>query len=166
MGEFRIGRKYAQHSYPESRRDTTVPYAGNFAQGPTDNTAISSGGTQIPWTVIASGAPAGVDIPITPKSSGRIRLVGQVVVDNISEGNATVSVQAQVDGVTISTPSSQTEFSTDITIDTVPFVLDLTLPVGVLANIQLLVTASGNDELELTAACSTLDISEIPAPTG
>lgn len=58
MGEFRIGRTRAQHSYPESRFGGGVQtLARNFANGPklgSDPVIDDSVGTFIPWGVIDS----------------------------------------------------------------------------------------------------------------
>lgn len=60
MSEF-VGRTGSRrvYSYPESRRNTTLPFARNFAAGPGETTDVASGagvidGTQIPWGVVES----------------------------------------------------------------------------------------------------------------
>lgn len=58
MGEFRIGRKFASHSYPDTRAATTVPYARNFAVGPGTVTDVTVG-TPVPWGVIEAIAAWG-----------------------------------------------------------------------------------------------------------
>lgn len=57
MGGFRIGRKHAVHTYPESRTATTVPYARNFASTPKEDFALTDVETPIPWDRIDGGAP-------------------------------------------------------------------------------------------------------------
>jgi len=56
MGEFRIGRTRAQHSYPEAQRGGAgvLSLARNFAQAEKVTVPISDAGTQIPWGFIES----------------------------------------------------------------------------------------------------------------
>jgi len=57
MGEFRIGRKLAQHVYPDNARAAALSlFARNYATGPKVNTTVDSDGTQIPWNMIDSTA--------------------------------------------------------------------------------------------------------------
>ncbi len=51
---FRIGRKHAYHTYPESRRSTTLRLARNFASGPKESVTLEDTATLIPWAAIDS----------------------------------------------------------------------------------------------------------------
>lgn len=168
---FRSGHEHARHIYPE-RRPAGVPApptARNFAGGPASDTPISAGGgTQIPWDVIASGAPSGVDVPITPQSSGVILIVGVVTVENTSDAPVDVTVKAQVNGSTITIPATDT-----FTVDgddgskAIRIVAEVTgLSVGVLVNVHLLVIAGSSDAITLSAGSSTVDVQEVPVSTG
>jgi hypothetical protein len=53
-----MGRAYARETYPESRRNTTLMYARNFAQGPKFETDINTVAPfQLPWASIDSVDP-------------------------------------------------------------------------------------------------------------
>lgn len=168
---FRVGRSRAQHVYPESRGVTTLVFARNFAQGPSETTAVTMAGVQVPWTSIesvgGSPPPGTVDVPITPRVTGRVRLLAMVAVQNTSGAAAKVSVQAQVGGVTVVGAPLGTE-TVDATtgVETVPYVFDLTLPVGTTSDIELLVSASADGALALIPSSTTLDIQELPRATG
>ena len=41
MGEFRIGRRFAQHSYPDGPRALSAAFASNFAFGPGSDSQIA-----------------------------------------------------------------------------------------------------------------------------
>lgn len=166
MGEFRIGRSHAKHSYPDTPRAAVAAYARNFAQGPAALTSIVAGGTQLPWAVIESGAPAGVHVPITPRVTGKIRLIAAITIQSDGEGADIVQVQAQINDITIATPLVQ---STVIAggFGAIPFVLDIPalLPIGSQLDISLLVT-DADGGTSLTVQSSTLDIQELPLATG
>ena len=174
MGEFRIGRKFAQHSYPESRRDSTLAFARNSAQGPGGDAPVpvTTGGTQILWETIESGGGPSEDVPITPLVTGRIRIIAMVAVTNTIGVPTTVKVVAQVEDVTIPgspVPEATVDESTDAGngFETITYVFDTTLlPVGATKHIEILVTAGVDNAIELTLENSTLDIQELPAATG
>lgn len=164
---FRIGHKNARHFYPERRSGTPVTFARNFAAGPTDDTGISGAGTQIPWEVVDVGSP-GVNVPITPQTTGVIRVTAVVVVKNVSTDPQTiggVQIDAQVNGVTIGIPLAE-QFSIDINgSKSIQLVAETdALPIGVAANIQILVTSS--DHLAVSAGSSTVEAQEVSVATG
>jgi hypothetical protein len=170
MGEFRIGRRFAQHSYPESRQNTTVPFARNFAQGPADLTPITMAGIQVPWDVIESGAPPGADVPIVPQATGRVRLIASLTIGNTGEGSETAVVRAQTNGMLIDFPQSGMTIPGG-GVGTIPYVLDIgpgsvshpiPLAVGSPTDIELFVTATSDGVLSLAPNSSTLDIQELP----
>ncbi len=184
---FRIGRKFAQHVYPEPRRSAGADaFARNSAIAlPGSGTPIGEGGVQVAWTYIESEGSAAqpgstFDVPITPRSTGVIRVIGTVQIENGTEENINASVQVQVNGSSIVPPVASStvdaQFGEGLTdgIETLSFVLDLIatdpvlvagvpLSVGVLANIELLVTATADG---LVLGTATLDIQELPAATG
>jgi hypothetical protein len=181
MGEFRIGRKSAQHSYPESRFAGLLgPFARNFAAGPLlpDVVVVGdgiTGGTPILWDIIESGAPASISVPITPKSTGIIRITGVVAVKNSSGAAVNVLVQVALNGVRQVVP-----FSEEVTVvnhapdafniggaATLPIVAELAgLVVGVTRLVSIVVTAETAVAINLLAATCTLDIQEVAAATG
>lgn len=168
MGEFRIGRKNAQHFYPDTPRGGSgaLAFARNFAMGPGNLTPVATavdGGTQIPWDFIESGAPLSVNAPITPRVTGRILFSGVVVVKNSTLTPVTVTVQVQVNGSTLLVPLVQE------TVDAsgfaaLPFEIlsEALFAIGVTRNIQVFVTASASNSVNLDVDSSTIEIQEMP----
>jgi hypothetical protein len=172
MTEF-VGRtgSLRLYSYPERRRSGAELFARNFAAGPEFPTPVAIAtdpGTQVPWAVIESGAPAGVNVPITPRSSGIIRITGVVVVKSSSEIVEIVNLEVEINGTAISIPQFEAQSILDGGFATIPFVTENTsfLPIGVVANVSVRVTASSDDVLQLRPASSTIDVQEVPAATG
>jgi hypothetical protein len=166
MGEFRIGRKYAHHFYPDTPRGAgALSLARNFAMGPGDPTDVvtaGDGGTQIPWDFIESDGPLGVDVPITPRVTGQILFKGVVVVKNNSLSPVNVTVQVEIDDLTLFAPVLQ-ETVTANGLAAIPFeALTFTpIPIGVLATVQVILTASVNDAITLNVDGSTIEIEEV-----
>lgn len=169
---FRIGRSAASHFYPESPRGSSVPteFARNFAAGPTGDTLVIGGdGTQIPWSVIDVGGP-GTDVPITPQSTGIIRITAVVVIGNTSTDPQTVGIvqiSALIDGVTpVAVPIAE-QFSIDINgFKSIQLVAETpALPVGVTATIQILATLIAGT-LVVVDSSSTVEVQEVSAATG
>ena len=76
MGGFRIGRKHAVHTYPESRTATTVPYARNYASTPKGGDfALTDVETPIPWDMIDGGAPLW-DVDVTYSTGDIVSSLG------------------------------------------------------------------------------------------
>ena len=173
MGEFRIGRTFARHSYPDTpRAGGLAALARNFAQGPGGDTAtpITAAGILVPWATIESGAPPGVSVPITPAVTGRVRISAVLTILNASGASAIVSVQAQTTAGLIAFPLVQATVDASVGevdgFEAVPFLLDFLAPVGVVDNIQLFVTASADGALFLTLQSSTIDVQELLLATG
>jgi len=171
MGEFRIGRKFASHSYPESRAATTVPFARNFATGPTLFAAppdVQTTGTQVPWNVIESGAPPGFDVPITPKSTGRIRITGVVAVKNSTMSPVLVTVLVQLNGANEFNPLFLSAVVDSEGAVAIPIVAELSalLAPGVQRLIEFFVFASADGAISLTVESSSIDVQEVPFATG
>jgi hypothetical protein len=165
MGEFRIGRKFAQHSYPESRFGDGA-FARNFASGPPTGegpTPIVTTGTPVSWETIESGAPPGVNVPITPHVTGRIRIIATIVVASVA-GAGLVGIGAVIDGTPISTPQS---FSAVVALGvvTVSFVLDVAVGFGP-HTVQIRAVAGADNVLVLQPHDSTLDIQELGGTVG
>jgi hypothetical protein len=170
MSGFRIGRSHARHFYPESPRGgATSAFARNFASGPTDDTVITGGaGTQIPWSAIDVGAP-GVNVQITPQTTGVIRITAVVVVGNVSTDPATVGtvqINVQVNNVVLVRPNFE-QFSVDINgFKSIQIVAETAaLPIGVPVNIQVLATLV-DGTLNVTSESSTVEAQEVSTATG
>lgn len=183
MGEFRIGRSRAQHSYPETRRNTTLQFARNFAAGPGETTDVASGngitgGTQIPWAIIESVGvvfpPGVVDVPITPRITGIIQITGVVEVKSSAPAIVLVQVQLGVDGGALPAGGrSSVPLLETVTVDAggeaIPILVDLPaiLAIGVTRTIQIVVSdILGAGTVILALESSTLDVQEVPAATG
>lgn len=176
MGGFRIGRKHAQHTYPDTPRAAVAAFARNSAVGPAGGPqGIILSGTPVPWSGIASGAATPTpDVPITPKVTGVVRIIFTVVVENVSNTDEDVGVAVQVNGVTKNTfseevPGTKSGVTGIVTIsgvvDLEPPIAGTPLPVGVTSNIEIVLTA-GTDSESLQLDNATLDIQELPAATG
>ena len=170
MGEFRIGRKFAQHSYPESRRNTTLPFARNSAFGPSAPLSLTTGGVLVPWASVEAGAPPGsTSIPITPQVTGIVRMIGMFLVQNTAVSSEIATFLVSINGgPPIPVPSQATvDAGTELTpgFETLPFVLDLPpLPVGTTSHISVLARSSADNTLTVTTA--TFDVQELPLATG
>jgi len=175
MGEFRIGRKFASHSYPEPRRDTTVAFARNFAKGPATSTIIAAGnlvqpftgGTLVPWDFIESGAPLGTSVPITPVTTGIMLVSGVVCVKSTSTADAFVFVQVLLDGDLVPVPfEAVATIPPDGTV-VIPILTEEIEAPGPTFNWSIRLVAFNSDGvLSLFMESSTLNIEERPAATG
>jgi hypothetical protein len=168
MGEFRIGRTHAQHSYPDTPRGAgALSFARNFAEGPTGTVPITTLGVQIPWSFIESGAPAGANAPITPRVTGRMLFSGVVVVQNVGNAPTTLTVRVNDGTVTLLVPLVQQTVGVGEKAAVAFEILSLALfALGVTKNIRVVVTASADSQLELTTSSSTLEIEEKQFATG
>lgn len=171
MGEFRIGRVFARHTYPEPRRGggaSAGAFARNFASGPASETTITVPGVQVPWAAIDVGSP-GTDVPITPQSTGIIRIDGAITLKNHSGDSVVVVVSAQVNGVDLPFPLAESISIPTNSFAVVPILAETTaLPVGTPVNIQILVASddSDTDEITIVLESSTLGVQEVSAATG
>jgi len=180
MTEF-VGRtgSHRVYSYPEARRNTTVPFARNFAAGPS-----SSGGSDQPilvqdvgtpsnnavlWSLLEVGTSPNINVPITPKSSGIVRISGVLTVLNSDASPHTVWVVIVVDGVAVPDPFNEvfTVAGGEGTYAVIPFLTETSpLAIGVTSTVEILVIADTNDVLTLTRASATLDLQEVVPATG
>ena len=142
MGEFRIGRSHAQHAYPDTRGGSALLLlARNFASGPEAAQAIPEAGAAVVWNAIDAGqAPPSADVPITPRSTGKIIVRGVIVAANASGSDWDVFVELVVDGVVQSPPAVVTTVPAGGNAS-IPFLAEYTLVPGVSIPIGLNVTA-------------------------
>ena len=165
---FRIGRKHAQHTYPEPRGSGTTPFARNFAysqEGQNQPIPQDPAEVAVIWDPISSGAPAGTNVPITPVSTGIIRILAVISVGKtVADGTVTITIH--VNGVEIEPPES---FRAEIDVDgfaAIPVLAEVSgLPLGVVANIQIFATSSGVGA-ELIEESSSIEVQEVQAATG
>jgi hypothetical protein len=168
MSEF-VGRTGSNrvYSYPETRRsgDPLTAFARNFATGTKSSAAISGGGIQVPWNAIdvSPGTPS-TDVPITPRSTGIVRISGVISVENSSGSPiavAIVSVQIN-NGIALPFSSVVAPLADDEAI-TIPFLVEVSLPIGVTSNIEIFVSG---DNAHLLADGSAIEVQEVSVATG
>jgi hypothetical protein len=167
---FRIGRKHAQHTYPEPRGSAETPFARNFAysqegqaQSIPDDAEVA-----IIWDPISSGAPAGTNVPITPVSTGIVRIIAAVSVRLDAEvvDPSTVTLKIHVNGVEIEPPESFVVTMQPGEFEVVPVLAEVSaLPIGVVANIEIFATAS-EPGASLIEESSSIEVHEVIAATG
>ena len=140
--------------------------ASNAASGPSGATPIGGAGTKVPWAAIDVGAP-GVDVPITPKSTGRVRVIFSITVLNAGAAMVGVVARLLIGGVAQAIPyvaaSIQANGLGELGI--ISFVAEVTLPVGATSNIEVDLTTAGAS-VEMYPEGATIDIQELPAATG
>lgn len=175
MGEFRIGRSRAQHSYPDTRGAGPAGFARNSAFGPPDGIqAISATGDKIKWSTLEVGTPGSTEVPITPQVTGIVRVIGSVVCRNTALSSAnTMTVEIFIGGVglgarSISTIDGATESESGFI--TIPVLFDFAGPsalsVGVAHKIELNVVPLQGGTSTAVVTLSSIDIQELPAATG
>jgi len=165
---FRIGRKHASHVYPQSKGAPPTPSAAlarNYAFGPAQDTALASTGTQVPWQLIEAGG-SGTDIPITPTTSGRIRVSAMLTVVNNAEGWVELSVQAMLDGTPFATPLTTPQIAPAARKTTIPFLIEFNVPIGVTSQIELLLTPAIDDAISLLEDESSIEVQELTTTAG
>jgi hypothetical protein len=174
MSEF-VGRTGSNrvYSYPEPRRsgDPLTAFARNYAFGPATDVPVVTGGTEIVWNTVdvPGGNPA--DVPITPRSTGVIRIACAIVVLNSDIGPENVFFEVLVDGTPVATQGSI------VTIDAapaetsgfeaVPLLVELTgLAIGTTVNVRIRATTFVNGVVFLQQNRATIDVQEVSVATG
>jgi hypothetical protein len=171
---FRIGRKHAQHTYPESRATTTVPLARNSASGPDESTDIDTT-VQVPWNVIENGAVAGVNVPITPKTTGVIHVTGVITV--ASTDLTLVQLFVEVSGVDAPVPAAEAMTVAASAVVAIPFDVILgagangapiatPLVIGATVPVQIRLAQTVGAGANIVALSSTISIQEVVPVTG
>jgi hypothetical protein len=161
---FRVGRKFAQHFYPEPSHpvEAAPTYARNFGSGPATDVAVATTpGTQIVWSNIQSGIGPGVAVPVTPETTGILRISGTI---SLAGSGQSVQLLVGVNGFPLSVPAF--ERATVSGFESISFLTETSAqPIGSPANIsiQLIGSATGISVIGLS---STIDIQELPAATG
>lgn len=171
MTEF-VGRTGAMrlHSYPETRRGggALQSFGRNFAWGPASVTPVDIIPIQVPWETIASGAPAGTDVPITLVSTGIICIRAVLCFKNQSDTtNIDVFIDVQIDGVSMSLPATIQATAINPNGSLVVPVLAQTDAIALGAhNVQIQVGANADSEILLVSQDSSIEVQEVPAATG
>jgi len=181
MTEF-VGRTGSNrvYSYPEARRNTTVPFARNFAAGPSSNDGqkqplvVQGIGTPannaVLWSNLEAGTSPNVLVPITPRSSGLIRISGVLSVINVDALSPHyVWIVVVVDGVPLADPFLEqvTVPNGEAPFAAVPFATETpALAVGVTSTVEILAIADADSALQLVRASSTISLQEVTPATG
>lgn len=159
---FRIGRKYASETYPETGGArggaAGVALARNFGVGPKTPTSIG-GGLQIEWNSLDAGPSPSVDVLITPKVSGLVLVTGVVAVTNSTGAAIVLGIQVQVDGPPVGALLGATVPAHGSL--TVPFMVETTeldTPVGVQSNVNVFVTGNGLTLAPESSLCSAQEV--------
>jgi hypothetical protein len=168
-----------QHSYPENRKAAgAAVFARNFGYGPAADAPVpivTTPGTEVPW---GTRGVAGVDIhdiPITPRTTGVIRILAMVNVGNSTSTEKDLLVQVLLNGsavepedmqVTVPPANTAEERNGYVLIPIlIPEVAGLTI--GTTYNVRILLTALTNSALTIPLAQTTsIEVSEVPVSTG
>jgi hypothetical protein len=124
--------------------------------------------------VIYSGAAPGTGVPITPLATGRIRIVGALEIKNNSDSNervdVTLSALSDVSTINLAFPFLLSNSIGVGAIEVVPLVAETqaseALVVGTLYNFFVTITSTNDTDVELVALNSTIELQEVPVPTG
>lgn len=168
MGEFRIGRKHARHSYPDTRGGGAGGvFSRNFASGPATETDITVDGVQLPWNAVDVGTP-GADVQITPNVTGIVQIDGVITMKNHSSGIVIVNIQAQVGSLGLLIPLAEAVSMPANALAAIPVLTEFSAPIGVAALVQILVESAdaGGNEISIVMESSTLSLQEVSAATG
>jgi hypothetical protein len=170
---FRIGRKGAQHSYPVSRGALALPFAFNYAMNLEAQDLSDASPVEVVWDNAGtngvesdSAIPPGTIVPITPRVTGRVRVIVTVVAKSFG-GELNVGLRAATGGPPVQVMGVVQSIAGGA-IATVSFVYDFTalsalLPVGVVTNLDLQLVVLGSDGILHSA---TMDVQELPLATG
>jgi hypothetical protein len=162
----RIGRRYAQHSYPESRATQSLPLARNSAFGPPTNTSITSTAnppTQaVEWFIVENGVTSATDnATIVPSVSGVLLIQSVVNANNPSGGSITLSAVVTINGAATEQISSQVIPAGDNgSVSLLAIVPDNVI--GTPVNVGVKVSGNG---LTLTALFTYLSVQEVVPAT-
>jgi hypothetical protein len=177
VSEF-VGRTGSRrvYSYPEPRFTGLVgPFARNFAAGPDNDggdqplvvASVTPADNAIDWALLESGTSPNVNVPITPRSSGIVRISGVVTVSNSDAAAHTVQIIIGVNGAVVPAPAGETVTVPANGVVAVPFLTEtIPLPIGTTATVEILAVASSNGHLSAVLDSSTLDIQEVTPATG
>ncbi len=106
------------------------------------------------------------NVPITPRSTGVVRISGVIVVQNTTGGPASeVEAFIQIDGTPLNPPAiiAVAPLADDQTAE-IPFLAEVTLTVGVTANVSILVAS--DVAVDILADSSAIDLQEVSVATG
>jgi hypothetical protein len=168
----RIGRRYAQATYPVSKAvSESQAFARNFADGPAGPQGVLvAPGAPVDWATVESTGAAGTNVPITPQVTGLILVTAVLVATNGAGSVQSLSVQVGVGGVTETTPASVVAMGAAGTAASEAAVafqaLVGPLALGVAHNITIVVLASAGGDITLAAEDSTVSVQEVAAASG
>lgn len=164
MGQHVIGHGRYRETYPQTPHAASalLAFSRNSAIGPELQTNVVAGGTQIPWGFVENGVP-GVNVPVTPKSTGVFLITGSVTLASPDGPAAIAEVAVQINNVIHSNAQATVDAPPSSEAIPVVFTTQSALPIGVLANIQILVTAPGtlDGQIVIVPSSSNLSVQEV-----
>lgn len=174
MGEFlsKTVGNLRLHGYPESRGVGAVtPFARNFATAPSTTTQIADTGTMVVWNTIDAGASPSQDVPITPISTGVVRVSAVLPMkSSFATDPVVVSVVLLVDGIPTGHPAFEAVTIDPDGFEVMSVLAEITgLTLGVTVNVSLQLTASNlteGEQASLSLESSSIELEEVPAATG
>ena len=154
----------------------TVPVAGpGVVRLVASNPAFAAGVTtfdisapvDVTTTVgaIRNGTSNSVDVPITPRTTGVVKIQGVVLIGNETGAPVDVTVVIQVNGVNLPVPTqaAAVQLAATTGLATLPFLAETLLPVGVTSLIQVAVAGDG---ATLIAEDCSIEVQEVSFATG
>lgn len=171
MGEFRIGRKYARHVYPDTNRGAgLLAYARNSASAiegaqPAGGIVADPGVSPLAWADIESTpGSGGASVPITPKVTGILRVVGMLtLVGPGIAAAANVRIDVLIDGAPVASTQQTVEVDG---VANVGFQVDR-YDAGIGAHtVALQAAALTGADANLKVTNMEIDIQELPPVTG
>lgn len=148
-----------------------VPFARNFATGPETTTPIETTGTMVVWNSIDVGADPSQDVPITPISTGVVRVSAVIPLkSSFDTETESVGVLLLVDASPVGHPAFEAVSVAPNGFDELTVLAEITgLTVGVTVNISIQLTASNqtqSETLSIAQESSSIELEEVPAATG
>lgn len=166
MSEFRIGRKFARHFYPDPPRGNgapVTPLARNFAYGTSQQVPVPTSDINIDWFSVENTGSSSTDIEITPLSTGIIVVSGVLVIKNGAEIPVDFFPTLSINGVHQALSRVRVPGNGH---SAVPILRKGFVPVSVTQVVQVLIHASTDTALTIGIQSSTLSVREVTAASG
>ncbi len=145
------------------------PVTGSIATAPVFASGVTTFDLSAPIDVsttagtIEDASSGVVDVPITPRATGVVRIMGVVTVSNASGSTISAQIVVQVGGVALPVPAALQTVIPNNGIAAIPFLAETELPIGSTSNIEIFVTGSGGTIL---TDSSSIEVQEVSVATG
>ena len=164
MGSFRIGRKFAQHVYPEPRRSSGAadPVARNFATAKGGELAADD--NTVSWVADVPADPVNLtQVPITPILTGVIEISGFVVIVGSAESALEAEILISVDGVEVPATMESEAIVPINGMLAIPYMAQVSgLTLNTTVPVTMVINASVGGSLE----GGVMAVQEVPVSTG